>query len=283
MGASLAGAQGDGRDDLSHAVGKVQGLCSRLTPTSLSFRLQTMPRDGLGSPGQWSAAGIAIPVCRPLFLPGGARELMKRFVAQMSVNSGGVLSSLTFQAQPASGISQKKRRGRGKKTLYPPTHPLTHRPAEIPSPSGPWAGPELRPPALGKVGRGGPQSPAQTLEGEPGEYRGGWGGIWEGRGVSSPAPVGIAICSKFGVGSRGGAELASSQLSPLTPNQTSPAVSWVGMVRGSVRPEAAAVPAARALSCAREQTPEQRAVLGSEAVVNHLGCNANEAWPGAWS
>ena len=66
-------------------------------------------------------------------------------------------------------------------------------------------------------------------------------------------------------------------------HKSSPAVSWVGMVRGSVRPEAAAVPAARALSCAREQTPEQRAVLGSEAVVNHLGCNANEAWPGAWS
>lgn len=156
MGASLAGAQGDGRDDLSHAVGKVQGLCSRLTPTSLSFRLQTMPRDGLGSPGQWSAAGIAIPVCRPLFLPGGARELMKRFVAQMSVNSGGVLSSLTFQAQPASGISQKKRRGRGKKTLYPPTHPLTHRPAEIPSPSGPWAGPELKTPCPGQGRQGGP-------------------------------------------------------------------------------------------------------------------------------
>ena len=153
MGASLAGAQGDGRDDLSYAVGKVQGLCSRLTPTSLSFRLQTMPRDGLGRPGQWSAAGIAIPVCRPLFLLGGARELMKRFVAQMSVNSGGVLSGLTFQAQPASGISQKKCRGRGKKTLYPPTH-LPTLPAEIPSPSGTWAGLELRPPALGGGGRG---------------------------------------------------------------------------------------------------------------------------------
>ena len=191
MGASLAGARGDGRDDLSHAVGKVQGLCSRLTPTSLSFRLQTMPRDGLGRPGQWSAAGIAIPVCRPLFLLGGARELMKRFVAQMSVNSGGVLSGLTFQAQPASGISQKKCRGRGKKTLYPPTH-LPTLPAEIPSPSGTWAGLELRPPALGGGGRGEggvcvgvggvAQSSAQTLEGEPGEYRGGWGASGRGEG-----------------------------------------------------------------------------------------------------
>ena len=72
VGASLAGAQGDGRDDLSRTVGKVQGLGSRLTLTSLSFRLQTMPRDRLGRPGQWSAAGITIPVCRPLFLPGGA-------------------------------------------------------------------------------------------------------------------------------------------------------------------------------------------------------------------
>lgn len=129
---------------------------------------------------------------------------------------------------------------------------------------------------------GAPSHPPRLWRGSL-ESTGVVGGASGRRGVSSPAPVGIAICSKFGVGSRGGGELASSQLSPLTPNQTSPAVSWVGMVRGSVRPEAAAVPAARALSCAREQTPEQRAVLGSEAVVNHLGCNANEAWPGAWS
>ena len=60
----------------------------------------------------------------------------------------------------------------------------------------------------------------------------GWvGGIWEGRGVSSTAPAGTAICSKFGVGGRGGGELASSQLSPLTPNQTGPAVSWAGCTR----------------------------------------------------
>lgn len=165
----------------------------------------------------------------------------------------------------------------GKENILP-THPPTYPPCllrfllplalglGLSSDPLPWGGPVLRPDSGG----------AWRVQG--------WvGGIWEGRGASSTAPVGTAICFKFGVGGRGGGELASSQLLPLTPNQASPAVSWAGMVRGSVRPEAAAVPAARALSCAREQTPEQRAVLGSEAVVNHLGCHANEAWPGAWS
>lgn len=250
---------------------KVKGLCSRLTHDLSVFPASDNAEgtgwgvldNGLQPESPFQSAGLCS--CRE-----GPRA-NERFVAQMSVNSGGVLSSLTFQAQPASGISQKKRRGRGRKHFtYPPTH--THRPAEIPSPSGPWAGPELKTPCPGQGRQGGaPSHPPRLWRGEPGEYRGGWGGIWEGRGGFFPgSPVGIAICSKFGVGSRGETGGFQPAITPDPPNQASPAVSWVGMVRGSVRPERPLCPAARALSCAREQTPEQRAVLGSEAVVNHL-------------
>lgn len=95
--------------------GKVQGPHHRWTLISVFAAFHHPAEAGRGGRlGQWDN-GLWL-----LFLQGGARELMKRFVALMS---GGVLSSLTFQTQLASGISQKKCGGRGRKTLHQPTHP----------------------------------------------------------------------------------------------------------------------------------------------------------------
>lgn len=135
-------------------MGKGSGVAYPVDPDLFlsCFRQFRGAGQGCQDNGLWP--GSCIPVYRPLFLPGGAPELMKRFVAQMSASSGGVLSSLAFQAQPASGVSQKKCRGRERKhfTNPPacacsPTRPPC--PLRFLLPSGAGAGPELPTPALG--------------------------------------------------------------------------------------------------------------------------------------
>lgn len=92
------------------------GISPQVDP-DLSLLLLTIPKGGPGKPGQWLVA----------FAPAGRGHGANEKVCGSEVwSSGGVLSSLTFQAQLASGISQKKCRGRGRKTLHQPTHPLTH-------------------------------------------------------------------------------------------------------------------------------------------------------------
>lgn len=96
--------------------GEGGGIAPQVDP-DLSLLLLTIPRGRPGKPGQWLVA----------FVPAGRGNKANEKVCGSKVwSSGGVLSSLTFQAQLASGISQKKCRGRGKTTLHQPTHPLTH-------------------------------------------------------------------------------------------------------------------------------------------------------------
>lgn len=68
-----------------------------------------------------------------------------------------------------------------------------------------------------------------------------------------------------------------SAVSP-DPKSTNPALSGAGKGRTSIHPGAAAVPAPALRN--RHQGSGQ---FWEEAVVNHLGCNTSEAWPGAQS
>ena len=185
-------------------------------------------------------------------------------------SSGGVLSSLTFQAQLASGISQKKCRGRGRKTLHQPTHPLTH-PAfsdslfplglgldqsSNPCPQGP-----ILPPTEGRWEGGG--GVGETLGGLRGcevcgAHLGGEGSFFPllyEKSTSVPSS---------GLGVENGAVSFQPTVSP-DPKPTNPALSGTGMGIVSIRPEAAAVPAPALRN--RHQGSGQ---FWEEALVNRL-------------
>lgn len=173
------------------------------------------PQSRPGKPRQWPVA----------FVPAGrGNRANEKVWGSQGWSGGGVLSSLTFQAQLASGISQKKCRGRGKKTLRQPTRPLTH-PAFSDSlfppglglgqNSNPCPGGLILPPTEGPWEGGG--SVGETLGGRRGSE--GCGVPLAGREVSSHSSArNPQLFQVLSWGQRAG-QLASSRLSLLTPNQ----------------------------------------------------------------
>jgi hypothetical protein len=139
-----------------------------LTPIS-PFPAANNPQGrALGGRDNGLPPGSGVPVCPPLFLPGGAVELMKRFAAQMSTRPR--RSPFKPDIPGPAGLwhfPENCEEGRGKKTLH---HPTAHSPTPCFSDS--WCPLE--------IGRLECQDPC------PGGYfsthRGGERGVWWRRG-----------------------------------------------------------------------------------------------------
>lgn len=177
----------------------------------------------------WLVAGpgSGIPVCKPLFPPGGAPEPMKRFVAPTEAceQRGGLSSPAGLWHFP----EKVPRRG-GENAL--PTHPLAAHPAfSDPSALWGWGWAWAQTPILG--------APVPL----PTEGRGPLGEPGGEEGCGAP-PGGERTffhrlqeeCTSVPSSELG--ELGSSQLCALTPNRQAPA----GMGIVSMCPEAATMP-----------------------------------------
>lgn len=105
-----------------------------------------------------------------------------------------------------------------------------------------------------------------------------WGCLLEGREVSSHCSArNLHLFQILSWGERMGQSSFQPTVS-LDPKSTNPALSGAGMGMVSLRPGAAAV-----LAPALGNRQQGSGQFWEEAVVNHLGCSASEAWPGAQS